>query len=141
MTALYEVVPVGAKSVATTEDSLTYQRVALRPIASRSPELMTVRLRYKDPTGTKSRLLSTTVVDRGSTGSSDLRFASAVAAFAMLLRNSDFKGDASYDLVMALARDARGSDPEGYRGEFISMVERARALSGQADTAMGGDEE
>ena len=141
VTALYEVVPAGAKSVAMTGDSLTYQQVALRPIASRSPELMTVRLRYKDPTGTKSRLLSTTVVDRGSTGSSDLRFASAVAAFAMLLRNSDLKGDASYDLVMALARDARGDDPEGYRGEFLSMVERARALSGKADTAMGGDEE
>ncbi len=137
VTALYEVVPTGAKSVVTSDDSLTYQHVALRPSAGRSPELMTIRLRYKDPTATKSRLLSTTVVDRGSTGSSDLRFASAVAAFAMLLRNSDFKGDASYDLVMALARDARGDDPEGYRGEFISMVERARALSGKADTAMG----
>ncbi len=136
VTALYEVVLTGAKAVATSDDSLTYQHVALRPSAGRSPELMTVRLRYKDPTGIKSRLLSTTVIDRGSTGSSDLRFASAVAAFAMLLRNSDFKGDASYDLVMALARDARGDDPEGYRGEFISMVERARTLSGKADTAM-----
>jgi Ca-activated chloride channel family protein len=136
VTALYEVVPTGAKSVVTLDDSLTYQHVALRPSAGRSPELMTIRLRYKDPTGTQSRLLSTTVVDRGSTGSSDLRFASAVAAFAMLLRNSDFKGDASYDLVMALARDARGEDPEGYRGEFISMVERARALSAGGETVI-----
>jgi Ca-activated chloride channel homolog len=137
VTALYEVVPVGATAVALTGDSLTYQQVSLRPSASRSPELLTVRLRYKDPSGTRSRLLSTAVVDRDrSAGSSDLRFASAVAAFAMLLRNSDYKGGATYDLVLALARDARGEDPEGYRAEFITMVERARTLSGKSDTAM-----
>jgi Ca-activated chloride channel homolog len=137
VTALYEVVPVGAPPVALAGDSLTYQQVTVRQSASQSPELMTVRLRYKDPNGTKSRLLSTAVVDRrGSVGSADLRFASAVAAFAMLLRNSDFKGAASYDLVTALAREARGEDPEGYRGEFITMVERARALSAGGDTAM-----
>jgi len=137
VTALYEVVPVGASSVALAGDSLTYQQVSLRPSASRSPELMTVRLRYKNPTGSRSRLLSTPVVDRGSSkASADLRFASAVAAFALLLRNSEFKGGATYDLVMALARDARGDDPEGYRAEFITMIERARALSGASDTAM-----
>jgi Ca-activated chloride channel family protein len=136
VTALYEVVPVGAPPVALTGDSLTYQRVSLRPSASRSPELMTVRLRYKDPDGTRSRLLSTTVEDRGGSASRDLRFASAVAAFALVLRNSDHKGEASYNMVLALARDARGEDPEGYRGEFISMVERARTLSGMEDTAM-----
>jgi len=137
VTALYEVVPVGARPVALGGDSLTYQKVSLRPSASRSPELMTVRLRYKDPDGTRSRLLSTPVVDRGgSAASRDLRFASAVAAFALVLRNSDNKGEASYDMVLALARDARGEDPEGYRGEFISMVERARTLSGMEDTAM-----
>jgi len=137
VTALYEVVPVGASSVALAGDSLTYQQVSLRPSAGRSPELMTVRLRYKNPTGSRSRLLSTPVVDRGSSkASADLRFASAVAAFALLLRNSEFKGGATYDLVMALARDARGDDPEGYRAEFITMIERARALSGASDTAM-----
>jgi len=137
VTALYEVVPVGARPVALSSDSLTYQRVSLRPSASRSPELMTVRLRYKDPDGSRSRLLSTAVVDAGgSTASRDLRFASAVAAFALVLRNSENKGEASYDMVLALARDARGEDPEGYRTEFISMVERARTLSGMEDTAM-----
>jgi Ca-activated chloride channel family protein len=137
VTALYEVVPVSAPPVALGGDSLTYQKVSLRPSASRSPEFMTVRLRYKDPNGTRSRLLSTPVEDRGgSAASRDLRFASAVAAFALLLRNSDHKGEASYDMVLALARDARGEDPEGYRGEFISMVERARTLSGMEDTAM-----
>jgi Ca-activated chloride channel homolog len=140
VTALYEVVPIGARPLAMTGDSLTYQQVTLRPSANRSEELMTVRLRYKDPTGTRSRLLSTAVVDRGTPRpSSDLEFASAVAAFALVLRNSEFKGNANYDLVMSLARDAQGEDPEGYRGEFISMVERARSLSGGGDTAVRGD--
>jgi Ca-activated chloride channel family protein len=136
VTALYEVVPVGAAPVAVAGDSLTYQQVTLRSTASRSAELMTVKLRYKDPNGTRSRLLATPVVDRGERGSSDLQFASAVAAFAMVLRNSEYKGQASYDLVLRLAREARGEDPEGYRTEFISMVERARSLSAGGETVL-----
>ena len=136
VTALYEIVPTDASPVATGDDSLTYQRVTLRPTASRSPELLTVRLRYKDPTGSRSRLLSVPVVDRGERGSDDFRFASAVAAFAMVLRNSEYKGTADYNMVLALAREARGEDEEGYRQEFISMVERARALSAGGETAM-----
>jgi Ca-activated chloride channel homolog len=139
VTALYEVVPTGATPVALDGDSLTYQRVTLRSTASQSPDLLTVRLRYKEPTGSKSRLLSTPVVDRGERSADDLRFASAVAAFAMVLRNSEHKGNASYDLVLALARESRGEDPEGYRGEFISMVERARSLSAGGETVMEWD--
>ena len=132
VTALYEVVPVGATPVALAGDSLTYQHVSLRPSASKSPELLTVRLRYKDPKGTRSRLLSTPVTDRGaSAASEDMRFASAVAGFALLLRNSDHKGATSFDQVLMLARSARGSDPSGYRGEFIGLVEAARTLSGK----------
>jgi Ca-activated chloride channel family protein len=137
VTALYEVVPVGAAAVAIGGDSLAYQQVSLRPSAQRSPELMTVRIRYKLPTSMSSRLLATPVLDSDSPDrSGDQRFASAVAAFAMVLRNSEFKGSASYDLVLSLARSARGEDPDGYRGEFISMVERARALSAGGDTAL-----
>jgi Ca-activated chloride channel family protein len=137
VTALYEVVPVGAAPVTLANDSLSYQHVALRESAHQSPELMTVRLRYKDPTGTRSRLLSAPVVDRGgSAASPDMRFASAVAAFGMLLRGSESKGTATYDLVLALAREARGEDPEGYRAEFITMVDRARMLSTKSDTAL-----
>jgi len=136
VTALYEVVPVGATSVAIGSDSLTYQQVAIRQSAHTSAELMTVRLRYKEPTGSRSRLLSTPIVDEGNPASPDLRFASAVAAFSMLLRNAESKGSATYDLVLALAREARGEDPEGYRAEFITMVDRARMLSTTSDTAM-----
>ncbi|MEO8089609.1 MAG: VWA domain-containing protein, partial [Gemmatimonadales bacterium] len=130
VTALYEVVPVGATPVALADDSLTYQHVSLRPSASKSSELLTVRLRYKDPKGSTSRLLSTAVTDRrGGAASEDMRFASAVAGFAMLLRNSDHKGAVSFDQVLTLARSARGDDPLGYRGEFIGLVEAARTLS------------
>jgi Ca-activated chloride channel homolog len=136
VTALYEVVPVGATPVAIGGDSLTYQQVAIRQSAHKSAELMTVRLRYKEPTGSKSRLLTTPIVDEGNAASADLRFASAVAAFSMLLRNAESKGTATYDLVLALAREARGEDPEGYRAEFITMVDQARMLSTRSDTAM-----
>jgi Ca-activated chloride channel homolog len=132
VTALYEVVPVGATPVALVPDSLTYQQVSLRPSAGKSSDLLTVRLRYKDPKGSKSRLLSTPVVDRGgAVASEDMRFASAVAGFALLLRNSEHKGTATFDQVLALARGARGDDPSGYRGEFVGLVEAARTLSGR----------
>lgn len=130
VTALYEIMPVGATPVALDDDSLTYQQVSIRPEANRSGELMTVRLRYKDPQGSASRLLEESVRDRsGGTASEDMRFASAVAAFALLLRDSEHRGQASYEQVLSLARGARGEDPQGYRGEFIGMVETARTLS------------
>jgi Ca-activated chloride channel family protein len=129
VTALYEVVPVGAEEVAIADDTLTYQQVTVRQAARHSDELMTVRVRYKDPKGSTSRLLQAPVVDRGvEQGSEDMRFASAVAEFAMLLRDSEHKGSASWDQVLALARGARGADPQGYRGEFITLVETARTL-------------
>ena len=135
VTALYEIVPVGATPVALGDDSLTYQRVSIRPEASRSGELMTVRLRYKDPQGSTSRLLEEPVRDRsGSAASEDMRFASAVAAFALLLRDSEHRGQASYEQVLSLARGARGEDPQGYRGEFIGMVETARTLGASLRT-------
>jgi Ca-activated chloride channel family protein len=135
VTALYEIVPVGATPVALGDDSLTYQQVSIRPEASRSGELMTVRLRYKDPQGSTSRLLEEPVRDRsGGTASEDMRFASAVAAFALLLRDSEHRGQASYEQVLSLARGARGDDAQGYRGEFIGMVETARTLSASSRT-------
>ena len=135
VTALYEIVPVGATPEALGDDSLTYQQVSIRPEANRSGELMTVRLRYKDPQGSTSRLLEEPVRDRsGGTASEDMRFASAVAAFALLLRDSEHRGQASYEQVLSLARGARGEDPQGYRGEFIGMVETARTLSASSRT-------
>jgi Ca-activated chloride channel homolog len=137
VTALYEVVPTGARSVATSDDSLTYQETSLRPGARHSQELLTVRLRYKDPKGSASKLLETAVNDRTGAASEDLRFASAVAEFAMLLRDSENKGQANWEQVLTLARGARGDDDQGYRGEFIGLVETARSLAEQGVTATG----
>jgi Ca-activated chloride channel family protein len=137
VTALYEVVPAGARAVTLADDSLTYQETSLRPGARHSQELLTVRLRYKDPKGSTSKLLETVVNDRTGAASADLRFASAVAEFAMLLRDSENKGQASWEQVLTLARGARGDDEQGYRGEFIGLVETARSLAEQGVTATG----
>jgi Ca-activated chloride channel family protein len=134
VTALYEVVPVGAAPVALADDSLTYQTVSLRPSARTSPELLTVRIRYKTPTGSHSRLFTRPLLDRGGArNGEDFRFASAVAAFAMLLRDSEHRGDASFDQVIALARGARGDDPGGYRAEFVNLVETAKSVASAED--------
>ena len=121
-----------------SDDSLTYQETSLRPGARHSGELMTVRLRYKDPKGSTSKLLEAPVTDReGRAASEDMRFASAVAEFAMLLRDSEFKGTASWEQVLTLARGARGNDEQGYRGEFVGLVETAQTLAGEAAPVAG----
>ena len=66
----------------------------------------------------------------------DSQFAAAIAEFGMLLRHSQYKGSATYADVLALARAMRGSDLEGYREEFLRMVETSRTLSGEAPTAI-----
>jgi Ca-activated chloride channel family protein len=137
VTALYEVVPVGVRTDIPADDSLTYQATTVRPDARHSSELLTVRLRYKDPKGSTSRLVETAVTDRTRGASEDLRWASAVAEFAMLLRDSEFKGTASWEQTLSLARGARGSDEQGYRGEFSGLVETARTLAGGAVPVAG----
>jgi Ca-activated chloride channel homolog len=141
VTALYEVVPVGADPVALAEDDLRYQSVSVRPSARASKELLTVRVRYKTAAGSTSRLLSRTLADRGAEPGEDFRFASAVAGFAMLLRDSEHRGSDTFDRVIALARGARGDDPEGYRSEFVTLVETARDLSHPTDEPESGQDE
>ena len=98
-----------------------------------SNEMMTVKLRYKEPAQDTSKLISVSLADTKDIGreSENFKFASAVAAFGMLLRDSKYKADASYNQVLTLARASAGSDPRGYRAEFIQLVETARMLSSQ----------
>jgi Ca-activated chloride channel family protein len=130
VTALYEIVPYGqASEAATGVDPLRYQRPATRAGSSR--ELMTVKLRYKEPDGEASKLVSMSVVDRGASlesASESFRFSSAVAAFGLLLRGSQHKGSADFGAVLDLARSSLGADLDGHRAEFVSLVERARGL-------------
>jgi Ca-activated chloride channel homolog len=132
VTALYEIVPPG-ESIHGSIDPLKYQD---RPVqertypnaASRSTELMTVKLRYKQPDGDVSKLMTRAVLDRAGVLTPNIGFAAAVAEFGMLLRNSDFRGGATWASAQELARRHRGEDPDGYRAEFIRMIDLAAAL-------------
>ncbi len=129
VTALYELIPAGSdEQVPLLAGELKYQKTKLR----KSRELMTVKLRYKQPDGDTSKLITHAVEaeDIQTVNESDnLRFASAVAEFGLLLRDSDYKGNATYDDVLRRAREAKGADAEGYRAEFIRLVEKAEMLS------------
>ena len=148
VTALYEIVPVGVEGTvevrvpgelryqersdrpgrgrSTTEDTESTEQRQSRSVAS---ELAWVKLRYKPPTGDVSRLLEVPVNTGSGRGSVDMRFAAAVAEFGMLLRESKHRGSATYEDVITLARGALGADEDGYRAEFVRMVEVARGLS------------
>ncbi len=133
VTALYEVVLVGAETDVKIRmpDSLRYQRRSTEPSASpaRGPELLFVKVRYKAPDGDESRLLSRPVLaSDGRAPSVDFQFQTAVAEFGLLLRHSDHRGKADLGHVIMTAREALGSDPEGYRAEFVRLAEAVRGL-------------
>ncbi|MGB2908504.1 MAG: von Willebrand factor type A domain-containing protein [Candidatus Aminicenantaceae bacterium] len=131
VTALYEIIPYGSEEEIPSQGDLKYQQTRIDPRAFKSKEILTVNLRYKEPDADKSRLIrhpledQTVGLDRAS---ADFKFSAAVAAFGMLLRESEFKGDASYVGVLELARAGRGLDHHGYRAEFIQLVEKTRLL-------------
>jgi Ca-activated chloride channel homolog len=133
VTALYEIVPAGVEIDLPKVDRLKYQRPAAGASAA-STELLTVKLRYKDPQGDVSRLMTVSVANRTAEASPRLGFASAVAEFGMLLRASEHRGAATWRSSIDLARRCRGNDPEGYRTEFIKLVELAAALAEQRST-------
>ncbi|WP_017661254.1 vWA domain-containing protein [Baaleninema simplex] len=133
VTALYEIVPVGVElDVELPEiDELRYQQPSETSDFADSDELMLVKLRYKNPTEDESQLIERPVVDRGVSlerASEDFRFAAAVAGFGMLLRDSEYKGNTNVELVRDLADSARGGDRNGYRAEFLRLLESYRLL-------------
>ncbi len=133
VTAIYEIIPVGVNSKFLQKvDSLKYQsKITPFSKSSYSDELMTVKFRYKAPDGDVSRLIEHPVRDDRTAiaaTSDNFRFAAAVAEFGMLLRDSEYKSAASFENVLSLARKAKGSDEEGYRSEFLRLVESAQLL-------------
>ena len=130
VTALYEVVPAGLEVPRATDvDILRYRpRPDDPPRSEFNDELMYVKVRYKDPDGTKSRLLEQAIADRPASPSTDFRFTVAVAGFGMLLRDSEHAGDFTLNDVVGLAEKGKGEDPRGYRGECIRLVEATRDL-------------
>jgi len=135
VTALYEIVPAGGGEEASESEELKYLETIVKNEARGTDEIQTLRIRCKDPDGETSKLITTTLNDGPvalDTSSENFRFASAVAMFAMILRNSRYKGDASLYDVGVLAKSALGDDPYTYRAEFLRIVERTKLFTGLA---------
>ncbi|WP_316822121.1 YfbK domain-containing protein [Pedobacter gandavensis] len=133
VTAFYEVIPYGVQSsFSPSVDPLKYQENVSTRFQNKSPEMLTVKLRYKQPDGDKSQLLQKAVLDTTfpySAASDNFRFAAAVAEFGLLLRQSEFKQEANFDQVINLAQAAQGKDTEGYRAEFLKLVKSTALLA------------
>ena len=131
VTALYEVTPVGAPKFV---DDLRYKKPEAQPAPAAAPggELGFLKIRYKLPGEDTSRLISTAITagqERPDIQAApeDVRFSTAVAAFGQLLRGEPYIGAYSFDDVIALAQTARGTDPFGYRAEFLNLVRLAKS--------------
>jgi hypothetical protein len=134
VTALYEIVPAGEAGDTSIPkiDPLKYQKT--QPETTGSDELMTVKLRYKQPDANQSQLIVAPVKNtpvQFAQATSDFQFASAVAAFGMLLRKSEHLTNANYASILEIANATRGEDKHGYRREFIEMVTTAGRLAGE----------
>ncbi len=132
VTALYEIIPTGVKSEFYDIDKLKYQKPSNTTVAGNSNELMTVKFRYKKPDGHTSKLLQQVLVDRDvalENTSDDFRWSAAVAAFGMVLRESQYVKAFGFKDVLELAQGARGKDAEGYRGEFIGLIRNQNLMT------------
>ncbi len=132
VTALYEIVPVDVEPVrAGGVDPLRYQRSSLRSDRATAEEIAFVRVRYKRPDGDRSRLLERAVRQTDADEvSCDFHFATAVAGFGMLLRDSEHRGSITSRQVLALASDGLGPDLDGTRQGFLELVRAYRELEG-----------
>lgn len=132
VTALYEIIPAGSKEEIPGADKLKYQTTKVSDAAKSSTELMTVKLRYKPPQKDKSILMVHPLEDKGvllAKTSDNFRWSAAVATYGLLLRDSKHKGSSSFKLATRLAKGALGEDANGYRHEFMKLVEKAEAIA------------
>ncbi len=135
VTALYEIIPANIHDSPFLQpiDDLKYQKSEKGIEATTQvDELLSIKLRYKSPEGSRSRLLEETVLNKAialDETTDNFRFSAAVASFGMLLRDSEFKGKATYGTVLELAKGAAGKDTEGYRFEFINLIKSSQLLA------------
>jgi Ca-activated chloride channel family protein len=133
VTALYEVVPAGKKINVPGIDPLKYQEPADATPAAKTGEVLTIKIRYKEPREETSQLITLSVKDDGEGFEqmpADFRFAAATAEFGLLLRDSPYKGSASYAGVRELAQGALGSGNQAaHRAEFLKLVMLAETLA------------
>jgi hypothetical protein len=151
VTALYELAPASEPARPELGDSLRYRKTVAPQDGPLAHELLTVKLRYKLPEADTSTLVEVPITDPDgasdtlrvkvarahSRPSPDFNWAAAVAAFGMILRDSQFRGQASFDMVLELAQGAKGEDKGGRRQEFIDLVKKAKGLFGES-TTLGG---
>lgn len=133
VTALYEIVPSGVETdLLQPVDELKYQHV--RPETPASDEWLSIMLRYKQPDGDVSSLITRNLSDSPLPAirtSHNFRWSAAVALFGMALRDSPFRNGANIPEVLRLAESSIGKDPEGYRAEFVSLVKSSRHLAAE----------
>ncbi len=130
VTALYEIIPLGVKNEFDQPvDKLKYQNPTTVRTAS-GTEMMNIKLRYKLPKEEDSKLIVHPVAISAAieSSSNNFRFSAAVAEFGLLLRGSAYKQSSTYKQVMELAKQSKGEDTEGYRSEFVQLVQTAAAL-------------
>ena len=142
VTALYEIVPAGKPVDAGSVEPLKYQQ-RKPPVAdpTDSNELLTLKIRYKQPDADTSTKLEFPITDDGQSfaqATADFKFASAVASFGMLLRASEHRGNTSYAAVHEIAASVVNApssglepDPHGYRAEFLQLIKQAQSLAGE----------
>jgi len=133
VTAIYEIIPVGVKNeFPESVDPLKYQK-KMKPVYSiAGNEIMNIKFRYKTPDGEKSKLIEHALVYQPqivNETSVNFRFVSAVAQFGMLLRNSAFKQQSSFDKTYIMAKNSLGKDSEGYRAEFLQLIRDAGRIT------------
>lgn len=125
VTALYEIIPADSKEQIPSTDPLKYQETVTKSDAFQSDEVMTVKFRYKAPNEDTSKLISSALkentLDLDQT-SNNFRFAASVAGFGLILRDSQYKGDINLSKVIDMAKNSKGTDKEGYRTDFINML-------------------
>lgn len=129
VTALYEIVPAEGKSPQTSE--MRYQKTEIKEEAFKGNELALIKLRFKKPNEDTSSLVTQVIANEQVSfdkASENLRFAASVAEWGLILRNSEYKGEAALEQVLSLARGAKGEDAAGYRAEFIQLVETSALL-------------
>jgi Ca-activated chloride channel family protein len=132
-------IPAGSGENAPSVDPLKYQKSETSDKyveTSQNNEYMTIKLRYKKPDGNKSMLLEKPVkgnVKEIEEASDNLKFAAAVSEFGMVLRESEFKGNATLEGASNLARSSRGEDEDGYRAELIRLIKTVKDMRATAD--------
>jgi Ca-activated chloride channel homolog len=148
VTAIYEIIPVGVNTnYVGSVDQLKYtkdEKTETNVYSTNSNELLNVKCRYKLPESNTSTKFEAPILVSNKislkNASEDTKFATALAAWSMLLRNSNYKGNLNYKSVIEMAKSAKTFDPEGYRAESIRLMESAQYLKANTAAVAYGEE-